>query len=55
MHPDCEEEAEQDKRPPMGMGKLLVGKNRNGATMDIDLVFDNAYTRFRDYYRPQGG
>ncbi|HBT96024.1 MAG TPA: replicative DNA helicase [Coriobacteriia bacterium] len=49
-----EEEAEQDNRPPMGMGRLVVGKNRNGATMDIDLVFDNAYTRFRDYYRPQG-
>jgi replicative DNA helicase len=45
----------QENRPAVGMGKLIVGKNRNGATRDIDVVFDNSYTRFRDYYLPQGG
>ncbi|MCL1846495.1 MAG: replicative DNA helicase [Coriobacteriia bacterium] len=48
-----EEEANTVGRPDPGMAKLIVGKNRNGPTRDIDLVFDAAFTRFRDYYRPQ--
>ena len=46
-----EEEASNPKRPDPGMAKLIIGKNRNGPTKDIDLVFEASYTRFRDYYR----
>jgi replicative DNA helicase len=46
-----EDEASSFDRPDAGMAKLIVGKNRNGATKDIDLVFDAPYTRFRNYYR----
>ena len=46
-----EEEAINQNRPDLGMAKLIVGKNRNGPTKDIDLVFEAAYTRFRDVYR----
>jgi replicative DNA helicase len=48
-----EKEANSPDRPDPGMAKLIVGKNRNGATKDIDLVFESTYTRFRDFYRPQ--
>lgn len=48
-----EKEANSPDRPDPGMAKLIVGKNRNGATKDIDLVFESVYTRFRDFYRPQ--
>jgi replicative DNA helicase len=47
-----DEEAQSYDRPDAGMARLIVGKNRNGATKDIDLVFDAPYTRFRDFYRP---
>jgi replicative DNA helicase len=46
-----EEEAENMDRPSAGMAKLIIGKNRNGATKDIDLVFDAPYMRFRNHYR----
>jgi replicative DNA helicase len=45
------EEAESFDRPNLGLAKLIVGKNRNGAIADIEMVFDASYTRFRDYYR----
>ncbi|MDR2197546.1 MAG: replicative DNA helicase [Coriobacteriales bacterium] len=41
-----EEEALLPGRPGPGMAKLIVGKNRNGATKDIDLLFDETLTRF---------
>jgi replicative DNA helicase len=47
------EEAESFDRPALGLARLIVGKNRNGAIADIDLVFDAPYTRFRNYYREQ--
>jgi replicative DNA helicase len=46
-----EEEATSLDRPDAGMARLVIGKNRNGAIKDIDLVFDAPYTRFRNYYR----
>jgi replicative DNA helicase len=46
-----EEEATSLDRPDAGMARLIIGKNRNGATKEIDLVFDAPYTRFRNYYR----
>jgi replicative DNA helicase len=46
-----EEEAASHDRPDAGMARLIIGKNRNGAIKDIDLVFDASYTRFRSYYR----
>jgi len=48
-----EDEANKPERPDPGMARLIVGKNRNGATRDIDLAFDAACTRFRDIYRQQ--
>jgi replicative DNA helicase len=45
-----DDEARSPDRPDPGMAKLIVGKNRNGATKDIDLVFDAPYMRFRNYY-----
>jgi replicative DNA helicase len=50
-----QEEAESFDRPDLGMAKLMIGKNRNGATEDFDLAFDPPFTRFRDLYnRPIG-
>jgi replicative DNA helicase len=46
-----DDEAATLGRPDSGMAKLIVGKNRNGATKDIDLVFDGSFTRFRDFHR----
>ncbi|MDR1014168.1 MAG: replicative DNA helicase [Coriobacteriales bacterium] len=46
-----DDEANSPDRPDPGMAKLIVGKNRNGATKDIDLYFDASYTRFRSFYR----
>jgi len=48
-----EEEANKPNRPDPGMAKLIIGKNRNGPTRDIDLVFEDSYTRFRDVFRQQ--
>jgi replicative DNA helicase len=48
-----DEEANSPNRPRPGLARLIIGKNRNGATDDIDMVFDAPYTRFRDYYRDQ--
>jgi replicative DNA helicase len=48
------EEMNNPDRPPAGMAKLIVGKNRNGPTKDIDLAFEASYTRFRDLYREPG-
>jgi replicative DNA helicase len=45
-----DDEANSPDRPDPGMAKLIVGKNRNGATKDIDLYFDASYTRFRSFY-----
>jgi len=46
-----EDEASRDNRPDPGMANLIIGKNRNGPTRDIDLVFESTYTRFRDVFR----
>ncbi|MDR2106105.1 MAG: replicative DNA helicase [Coriobacteriales bacterium] len=43
-----------DDRPSVGMAKLIIGKNRNGPTLDIDLHYDADYTRFRSFYREPG-
>ncbi|MDR1712626.1 MAG: replicative DNA helicase [Coriobacteriales bacterium] len=43
-----EEEALSKGRPELGTARLIVGKNRNGATRDIDVAFDSNHTRFRD-------
>jgi replicative DNA helicase len=48
-----EEEASSMDRPSLGLARLIIGKNRNGAIKDIDLVFDAPYTRFRNYYSEQ--
>lgn len=45
-----DDEAQAFDRPDMGMAKLMIGKNRNGAINDFDLAFDASYTRFRDLY-----
>jgi replicative DNA helicase len=45
-----QDEAESFDRPDIGKAKLIIGKNRNGATDDFDLSFDPPYTRFRDLY-----
>ncbi len=50
-----EEEAAQEGRPVLGTGKLIVGKNRNGATKDIEVAFRDSCTRFSDIYHPYGG
>jgi replicative DNA helicase len=50
-----QEEAESFDRPDLGMAKLMIGKNRNGATKDFDLAFDDVYTRFRDLYNKPVG
>jgi replicative DNA helicase len=47
------EEADSFDRPNLGLARLIIGKNRNGAIADIEMVFDAPYTRFRDYYREQ--
>ncbi|MCL1891219.1 MAG: replicative DNA helicase [Coriobacteriia bacterium] len=46
-----EEEALSNKRPDLGVGRLIVGKNRNGATRDIELRFDSEFTSFRDLHK----
>jgi replicative DNA helicase len=43
-----EEESLMPLRPGPGRAKLIVGKNRNGATRDIELAFDPTLTRFRE-------
>ena len=48
-----EKEASSPDRPGPGMAKLIIGKNRNGPTRDIDLAFEASYTQFRDFYRQQ--
>jgi replicative DNA helicase len=45
-----EDESESFDRPNLGTAKLMIGKNRNGATEDFDLAFDPPFTRFRDLY-----
>jgi replicative DNA helicase len=45
------EEALSPQRPELGIANLIVGKNRNGATRDIELVFIPEHTTFRDKYR----
>jgi len=46
-----DEEAASPKRPDPGVARLIIGKNRNGATRDIELSFDPKFTTFRDLYR----
>jgi replicative DNA helicase len=46
-----DEEAASEKRPDLGTANLIVGKHRNGALKDIELVFIPEYTSFRSFYR----
>jgi replicative DNA helicase len=46
-----EEEAMTSGRPDLNVANLIVGKNRNGATRDIELQFTSEYTTFQDLYR----
>jgi replicative DNA helicase len=48
-----DDEANNPDRPSAGIARLIIGKNRNGAIKDIDLVFDAPYMRFRNLYREQ--
>jgi replicative DNA helicase len=45
------EEALNQQRPDLGIANLIVGKNRNGATRDIEMVFIPEHTTFKDKYR----
>ena len=46
-----ENEAESSKsRPPLGIGRVIVGKNRNGPTGSADLLYESRYTKFMDQY-----
>jgi replicative DNA helicase len=45
------EEALNQQRPELGVANLIIGKNRNGATRDIEMVFIPEHTTFRDKYR----
>ena len=45
------EEALNQQRPDLGIANLIIGKNRNGATRDIEMVFIPEHTTFRDKYR----
>jgi replicative DNA helicase len=46
-----EKEAESPNRPDLGIAKLIVAKNRNGGTADIEMVFRPDFTTFLDQYR----
>lgn len=45
-----EAEAEDEKRPDLGMATLIVAKHRNGPTADINLSFNPEHTKFGDYF-----
>jgi replicative DNA helicase len=47
-----DEEAASYDRPDMGVARLIIEKNRNGATKTINLTFEPAYTRFRNAAYP---
>ena len=40
---------DQDGRPQKGTAELIVAKHRNGPTGQIQLVFNDRYTKFLDY------
>ncbi len=46
-----EEEAENSKRPDMGIARILVEKHRNGPTGYAELAYNGEYTRFDELYR----
>ncbi|MDR2109344.1 MAG: replicative DNA helicase [Coriobacteriales bacterium] len=46
-----EEEAESPSRPDLGTANLIIGKNRNGPQRNIEMIFINEYTSFRDKFR----
>ncbi|MCL2756807.1 MAG: replicative DNA helicase [Coriobacteriia bacterium] len=46
-----QEEAANPKRPNLGVARLIIGKNRNGAIRDIELAFTPEYTIFGDLYK----
>lgn len=45
------EEEENEKRPGSGIAEVIVGKHRNGALKDIELVFQPEFTAFRNLAR----
>jgi len=47
------ESAAQD-RPDDGQAVLIIGKNRNGPTKDINLIYDYKFTRFKDGFTNDG-
>jgi replicative DNA helicase len=50
------EELDSTARPGQNVANLIIGKNRNGATRDIEMVFIPETTSFRDKVRDdQGG
>ena len=48
-----EDEAQSSNRPDLGIAEILIGKHRNGALKDIELVFQPEFTAFRNPYRKQ--
>ena len=42
-------EAEKEGRPPLGLAKLIVAKNRSGPIADIPLTYLPHFTRFMSY------
>lgn len=51
VRPELYEEDKEQKENEKGKAKLIIAKQRNGPTGDIDLTFIGEYTRFEDRAR----
>jgi replicative DNA helicase len=55
VRPELYEEDKEQKENEKGKAKLIIAKQRNGPTGDIDLTFIGEYTRFEDRARVEEG
>ena len=46
--PEVYAETPEDKEADKGKATLIIAKQRNGPTGEVDLIFQHEYTRFAD-------
>jgi len=55
VRPEVYADDEDERRDKKGKATLIIAKQRNGPTGDVNLIFRNEYTRFEDAARVEDG
>ena len=51
----CREEVHDRETPNKGLAEIIIGKQRNGETGKVRMIFKGEYTRFENFIREECG